>query len=307
MRNDNNIPQKFNSISDLHKALGFPKPLHPLVSLVNYADIKTPADELPKSLLLNFFKISYKKNLTGKIKYGQHYYDFDEGGLSFISPNQIISSTEEEKDYSGYTLLIHPDFIRNYSLATKIKTYGYFSYSVNEALFLSEKEKQIIFSVFENIKEELNGNIDDFSQDVLVSHIEVLLNYSNRFYKRQFLTRKTASSDLLTQMEQLLSDYFENEKPINEGLPTVEYLANHLNISPRYLSDMLRSLTGQNAQHHIHEKLIEKAKEYLTTRNMTIAEVAYQLGFEHPQSFNKLFKKKTNQTPVQFKQLFSQN
>jgi AraC family transcriptional activator of pobA len=307
MKNENYMPAKFNSISDLHKALGFPKPLHPLVSLVNYADIKTPADELPKALLLNFFKISYKKNLTGKIKYGQHYYDFDEGGLSFISPNQIISSAEEEKDYSGYTLLIHPDFIRNYQLSTKIKTYGYFSYAVNEALFLSEKEKQTIFSVFENIKEELNSNIDDFSQDVLVSHIEVLLNYSNRFYKRQFLTRKTVNNDLLTQMEQLLIDYFEKEKPINDGLPTVEYLASHLNLSPRYLSDMLRSLTGQNAQHHIHEKLIEKAKEYLTASNSTVAEVAYQLGFEHPQSFNKLFKNKTGKTPLEFKQFFQQN
>lgn len=307
MKKENIILHKFNSISDLHQALGFPKPLHPLVSLVNYADIKTPADELPKALQLNFFKISYKKYLNGKIKYGQHYYDFDEGGLSFISPNQIISSAEEEKDYSGYTLLIHPDFIRNYPLAIKIKTYGYFSYAVNEALFLSDKEKQIIFSVFENIKEELNSNIDDFSQDVLVSHIEVLLNYSNRFYKRQFLTRKTVNNDLLTQMEQLLNYYFESEKPINDGLPTVEYLANHLNQSPRYLSDMLRSLTGQNAQQHIHEKLIEKAKEYLTTSSKTVAEVAYKLGFEHPQSFNKLFKKKTNQTPVQFKQSFSHN
>jgi AraC family transcriptional regulator, transcriptional activator of pobA len=307
MKNNNYIPKKFNSISELHQALGFPKPLHPLLSLVNYADIKTPQEDLPKALLLNFFKISYKKGLTGKIKYGQNYYDFDEGGLSFVSPNQIISSAEEEKDYSGYTLLIHNDFIRNYPLAAKIKTYGYFSYAVNEALFLSEKEKQIIFSVFENIKQELNSNIDDFSQDVLVSQIEVLLNYSNRFYKRQFLTRKLANNDLLTKMEHLLNDYFESEKPVNDGLPTVEYLAKDLNVSPRYLSDMLRSLTGHNAQHHIHEKLIEKAKEYISTSNSSVAQVAYQLGFEHPQSFNKVFKNKTGQTPLEFKQLFQQN
>ena len=301
------MPQKFNSIAELYQALGFPKPVHPLVSLVNYADIKTPADELPKALVLNFFKISYKKNLSGKIKYGQNYYDFDEGGLSFVSPNQIISSSEEEQDYSGYTLLIHPDFIRNYPLATKIKNFGYFSYSVTEALFLSDKDKQTIFSVFENIKEELNNTIDDFSQDLVVSHIEVLLNYSNRFYKRQFLTRKKVNNDLLTQMEQLLSDYFNKEKAITDGLPTVEYLANKLNLSPRYLSDMLRTLTGQNAQQHIHEKLIEKAKEYLTTNSLSVAEVAYKLGFEHPQSFNKLFKKKTYQTPLEFKQLFHHN
>ena len=307
MRKEENIPQKFNSISELHKALGFPKPLHPLVSLVNYADIKTPYDELPKSLLLNFYKISFKQNLTGKIKYGQNYYDFDEGGLSFISPNQIISGAEDEKDYSGYTLLFHPDFIRNYSLATKIKTYGFFFYSANEALHVSDKEKKIIFSVFENIKEELNSTIDDFSQDLVVSHLEVLLNYSNRFYKRQFITRKAVNHDLLTQMEELLTDYFNSNYALNMGLPTVEFLAGKLNFSPRYLSDMLRSLTGQNAQQHIHEKLIEKAKEYLISTNLSVAEVAYQLGFEQPQSFNKLFKKKTNQTPVQFKQGFLRN
>ncbi|MBS1660429.1 MAG: helix-turn-helix transcriptional regulator [Bacteroidetes bacterium] len=318
-------PQKFNSISELHRALGFPKPLHPLISLVNYADIHIPFEDLPKALLLNFYKISYKKRLTGKIKYGQHYYDFDEGGLSFIAPNQLVSAADPELErtdenpeqitapkttdqkpeanadlYSGYTLLIHPDFIRPYPLATKIKTYGFFSYSANEALYLSDKEKQTIFTVFENIKEELNSNIDDFSQDLMISQIEVLLNYSNRFYKRQFITRKAASHDLLTKMEQLLTAYFEN--PDNQHLPTVEHLAAQLHLSPRYLSDMLRSLTGQNAQQHIHEKLIEKAKEYLTATDLSVAEIAYHLGFEHPQSFNKLFKRKTNQTPLEYKQ-----
>ena len=305
MKKDEKTIQKFNSISELHKALGFPKPLHPLVSLVNYADIKTPYEELPKVLLLNFYKISYKKSLTGKIKYGQNYYDFDEGGLSFVSPNQVISSGEDEKDYSGYTLLFHPDFIRNYQLDTKIKTFGFFSYSVNEALFLSDKEKQIIFSVFGNIKEELNNTIDDFSQDVVVSHIEVLLNYSSRFYKRQFITRKAVNHDLLTQLEQILNTYFEQEETLQKGLPTVEYLAEQLNVSARYLSDVLRSLTGQNAQQHIHDKLIEKAKEHLTSTNLSVSEIAYQLGFEHPQSFNKLFKKKTNLTPIEFKQSFN--
>lgn len=299
------IPQKFNSISELHMALRFSKPLHPLVSLVNYADIRTPADELPKALLLNFYKISYKKSLTGKIKYGQNYYDFDEGGLSFVSPNQVIQSAEDEKDYSGYTLLFHPDLIRNYPLGTKIKTFGFFSYSANEALYLSDKEKQIVFSVFENIKEELNSNIDDFSQDLVVSHIEVLLNYSNRFYKRQFITRKAVNNDLLKQMEQLLNDYFQKEQALNKGLPSVEYLAEQLNVSSRYLSDMLRSLTGQNAQQHIHDKLIEQAKEYLTSTNLSVSEIAYQLGFEHSQSFNKLFKKKTSLTPIAFKQSFN--
>ena len=305
MKKDNNSLQKFNSISEFHKLLGLSKPLHPLVSLVNYADIKTPYNELPKALLLNFYKVSYMESTPEKLKYGQHYYDFDEGGLSFVSPNQVISCAEIEESYSGFALLIHPDFIRNYPLIIKIKNYGFFSYSSNEALFLSDKEKQTIFSVFDHIRQELNGNIDDFSQDVVVSHIEVLLNYSNRFYKRQFITRKVANNDLTTQMERLLNDYLEQEVALQNGLPTVEYLAGKLNVSPRYLSDMLRSHTGQNAQQHIHDKLIEKAKDYLTSTNLSVSEIAYQLGFEHSQSFNKLFKKKTSLTPTEFKQSFN--
>lgn len=307
MESEQNIPLKFSSISEMHTVLGFPKPLHPLISLVNYADIKTPFEEWPKAIVPNFYKISFKINTTGKIKYGQGYYDFDEGGLTFISPNQVIACVDDEQDLSGYTLLIHPDFFRGYPLDHKIKTYGFFSYGTNEALFLSDKERKVLFSVFENINEELNNAIDDFSQDLVISYIEVLLNYSNRFYKRQFITRKQLNSDTLSKMEILLNDYFEKEDTLNLGLPSVEYLASQLSISPRYLSDMLRSVTGQNAQQHIHAKLIEKAKEYLTATNLSVAEIAYKLGFEQPQSFNKLFKNKTNQTPVQFKHEFHNN
>jgi AraC family transcriptional activator of pobA len=307
MKQEEHTPQKFASISDLHKALGLPKPMHPLVSLVDYGNIKTEPDKLPKVMILNFYKISFKKNLQGKIKYGQHHYDFDEGGISFIAPKQLIAAAEEEKDYSGYTLLFHPDFIRNHALAKAIKNYGFFSYSANEALHLSDKEKKIIIEVFEHVMQELESSIDEFSQDVMISHIEVLLNYSNRFYKRQFITRKAANHDILTRLEELLDTYFNQESTLIKGLPTVEYLADQLNLSPRYLSDLLRSLTGKNTQQHIHDKVIEKAKEYLTTDNLTVAEVAYQLGFEHPQSFNRIFKKKTNLTPVEFKQSFQNN
>ena len=303
-QNDNSV-HTFHTISDLHKALGFPKPLHPLLSLVNYADITTPPDELPRTLLLNFYKISYKQHLSGKVKYGQNYYDFDEGGLSFVSPNQVISGSEEEKDYAGHTLLIHPDFIRNYPLAARIKSFGFFSYAANEALFLSDKEKQVILGVFESIRSELNTTIDDFSQDVIIAHLEVLLNYSNRFYKRQFITRKAVNHELLTRMEQVLHTYFDNEEPLNKGILTVEYLAAHLHLSPRYLSDMLRSLTGQNAQQHIHSKLIDKAKEILSTTELTVSEIAYRLGFEHPQSFSKLFKAKANVSPLEYRRSFN--
>jgi AraC-like DNA-binding protein len=305
MSKEKNNPLILNSISELHRALGFPKPLHPLVSVVSYDKIKMGEEVVSKSLILNFYKISFKKNLSGKIKYGQGYYDFEEGGMFFVSPNQLLLNDEDHRDFSGYTLLIHPDFIRNYALGKNIKKYGFFSYAANEGLHLSDKEKEIIVAIFENIARELDGTIDNFSQDVVVSLVETLLNYSNRFYNRQFITRKSVSNDLLSQMEQLLIAWFDTNQSLHEGLPTVEYLAGQLNVSPRYLSDMLRTLTGQNAQQHIHDKLIEKAKEYLTATNLSVSEIAYQLGFGHSQSFNKLFRKKTNLTPIEFKQSFN--
>lgn len=300
-------PIKVDSISQLHEMLGFGKPVHPLISITQNANMIVDDQFLDQHFLFNFYKISFKKTFKGKMGYGQSYYDFDEGGMIFTAPNQLLSTSSEDVQYEGLTLLIHPDFFRNYSLSTRIKTFRFFSYSANEALFLSDKEKQTVFSVFDNINEELNNTIDDFSQDVIISHIEVLLNYSNRFYKRQFITRKAVNNDLLSKIEALLSLYFNEEKGLDNGLPTVDFLAHELNLSPRYLSDMLRSLTGQNAQQLIHEKLIEKAKDYLTTTQLSVAEIAYQLGFEHPQSFNKLFKNKTNQTPVEFKHSFYHN
>jgi len=261
VKKEENIPCKFESLSELHWLIGLPKPLHPLISLVENKDNKIDLSRLPGSFIHNFYKISYKKNLSGKLKYGQSYYDFTEGGLFFTAPNQVSSIGETNEDHSGFTLLFHPDLLAGYPLAKKIKQYGFFSYSVNEALHLSDKEKDTITSIFKNIDEELQNRIDDFSQDVIISQIETLLNYSNRFYKRQFITRKPASNDLLQKLETLLDDYFGNDKSLEQGLPTVQYLAETLNISPGYLSDMLRSLTGQNAQQHIHHKLIEKAKE----------------------------------------------
>ena len=297
-------PYKFTSISDLHRVLGLPKPLHPLVSLVDNATISIEKQNLPSSFLLDFYKVSYKKGLNGKMRYGQHYYDFDEGGLVFTSPNQLLAVTDDTQ-YYGYSLLFHSDFIRNYPLGKTIKNLGFFSYSVHEALYLSDKERAIIVNVLSNIGEELQSPIDEFSQDVIITQIELLLNYSNRFYRRQFLTRKAVSNDLLTQLEDILNNYFSNDTPSIKGLPTVQYLADQLNVSSHYLSDMLRTLTGQNAQQHIHQKLIEKAKEVLATSTLSVAQIAFQLGFEHPQSFNKLFKKKTSQSPLEFRQSFN--
>ena len=305
MKKKESGPQVYESLSELHRVLGLPKPLHPMISLVENKDNEVDLARLPSSFVHPFYKISLKKSLSGKIKYGQGYYDFDEGGMLFKAPHQVSAKGEVSQDHSGYTVLFHPDFLAGYPLAKKIKQYGFFSYSVNEALHLSDKEKATIMSVFKSMEEELNGTIDDFSQDVMVSQIELLLNYSNRFYKRQFLTRKAVNHDLLQKLEELTESYFNQESPEPRGLLTVQFLADRLFISPSYLSDMLRSLIGQNAQQYIHHKLIEKAKEKLSTTHLSVSEIAYGLGFEHAQSFSKLFKTKTRQTPLEFRASFN--
>jgi AraC family transcriptional regulator, transcriptional activator of pobA len=306
MKRKENIHHNFDSLSEGHQALGLPKPLHPLISLIDNTIHPLAANRHPYPHVLKFYKISYRPNLGGKLRYGQDYYDFNEGGLLFAAPNQIIGSNSLTAECSsGYTLLIHPDFFRTYPLAKKIRQYGFFSYSANEALHLSDKEKATIISIFKIIEEELSSRIDDFSQDVIISQVELLLNYANRFYKRQFITRKTVSNDLLQKLEEMLDEYFNNDQPLSNGIPTVQYLSEQLNISPSYLSDMLRSLTGQSAQQHIHNKLIEKAKEKISTTTLSISEIAYELGFEHSQSFSKLFKTKTNLSPLQFRRSFN--
>ncbi|MBL4676344.1 MAG: helix-turn-helix transcriptional regulator [Mucilaginibacter sp.] len=300
-------PHTFSSLTEAHRAFGLPQPQHPLISLIGSAMIEDFEGHPPGAHVLSFYKISYRTQLSGKVRYGQDYYDFDEGGLLFAAPNQVIGSNEPEMESqcSLYTLLIHPDFLWGQPLAKKIKQYGFFSYTANETLHLSEKEKETIINIFKNIKDELESRIDDFSQDVIFSQIELLLNYANRFYKRQFITRQAVNNTLLQKLEEILDDHFNNERTLSDGLPSVQHLADQLNLSPSYLSDMLRSLTGQNAQQHIHNKLIEKAKEKLTTTNLSVSEVAYALGFEHPLSFSKLFKTKTNLSPVEFRQTFN--
>jgi len=307
MKKEEEIHHMMDSLSAIHQAFGLPKPQHPLITLINGSNSPVEITRPSGSHVLKFYKISYKKKLSGKLKYGQDYYDFDEGGLLFAAPNQVIggNNAEETRDCSQYTLLIHPDFFLTYPLAKKIKQYGFFSYSANEALHLSDKEKETIISIFKIIEEELNSRIDDFSQDVIIAQIELLLNYANRFYKRQFITRKAVSNDLLQKLEEVLDEYFNNETSLIRGIPTVQYLSEKLNISPSYLSDMLRSLTGQNTQQHIHNKLIEKAKEKLSATSLSVSEVAYELGFEHPQSFSKLFKTKTNLSPLEFRRSFN--
>jgi AraC family transcriptional activator of pobA len=306
MKNED-APYKFDSLSDLHRAFGLPKPLHPLISLIDNTETPVEARILQHAHVLTFYKIALKGKLSGKLRYGQDYYDFDEGGLLFAAPSQLIGHQGDNfsASCSQYTLLIHPDFLLNYPLAKKIRQYGFFSYTANEALHLSDQEKEVIMGIFNIMNDELHSRIDEFSQDVMISQIELLLTYANRFYKRQFITRKASGHNLLQKLEEILDAYFGEEKAVNQGIPTVQFLSDHLNISPSYLSDMLRSLTGQSAQQHIHQKLIEKAKEKLSTTSLTVSEVAYELGFEHPQSFSKLFKTKTSLSPLEFRRSFN--
>lgn len=294
-----------NSISELHRLMGLSKPLHPSISLIHMDEVQPSENKDEVSFLLNFYGISLKKNLSGKLKYGQNYYDFDEGVLAMTAPNQLLSvSSRDSYKVSGYWLVFHSDFVLSYPLGRTIKEYGFFSYAVNEALHLSDKEEKMLEGILLNIEQEYQSSIDQFSQDVMVSQLELFLNYCNRFYNRQFLTRKKAGNDVLRTMEELLDDYFKNEHLIESGLPTVHYFADKLNVSPNYLSDMLRSLSGKSTQQHIHNKLIEKAKETLVTTNLSVGEIAYKLGFEHPQSFSKLFKSKTDLTPIEYRASF---
>lgn len=294
--------KKIHSVKELHAYMGLPSAVNPLITLIDHSQIQNQTKH--QKMLLDFYNISIKKSFKGKLKYGKNHYDFDDGTMSFIAPNQIISvESDEDRNTDGWSLLFHPDLIRQYPLSKVIKNYGFFSYSVSEALHLSDDEEKTIEAIVHNIKKEINSRLDNFSQDVIVSNLDLLLSYSNRFYSRQFITRKMATTDLLASFEGILETHFSLDS--NLTLPTVEKLANELNVSSSYLSDMLRNLTGQNAQQHIHSKLIEKAKEILTTTDLTVSEIAYQLGFEYPQSFSKLFKSKTNLTPLEFRSSFN--
>ncbi|SEI53167.1 Helix-turn-helix domain-containing protein [Dyadobacter sp. SG02] len=293
----------FNSIPEFHRILGIAQPDHPLISVINFEDLGDLAPEVSEKAMYNFYMICMIRKFDGKIRYGQHYFDFDEGQVSFFSPGQILSSDDNARE--GWILIIHPDFLRDYPLGKSIKNYGFFSYEIYEALFLSEKEETILNGVADSIVHECRTNTDQFSQNIIVSLVEVLLNYADRFYNRQFLTRKHVNHDILTKLENILADYFESEKVSELGLPTVEDIAAQLFVSPHYLSDMLRSLTGFNTQQHIQNKLIDKAKQSLAATTLSVGEIAYQLGFSHPQSFNRFFKSKTDLSPLAYRRSFN--
>lgn len=303
----NSKTERIKTISEFHRLRGLSQPEHPLISVVDYALIKRPPDIGEMNLIFDFYQISIKRGINAKLKYGQQDYDFDEGVMFFGAPNQVfkIQPNGNSTQRSGWILLIHPDFLWNTSLAKTIKQYEFFGYSVNEALWLSKKEKATINNIIQNIQQEYHSNIDKFSKQIIISQIESLLSYSERFYNRQFITREKSNHQILERLETILTDYFNADDLVSKGLPTVQDMADKLNASPKYLSSLLKVLTGQSTQQYIHDKLIEKAKEKLSTTDLRVSEIAYELGFEHAQSFSKLFKIKTNQSPLEFRQSFN--
>ena len=301
--------RRFTTISEFHEFVQLPKPQHPLFSVVDVGTVPHREGEEPLSMVFDFYAISVKRMHNVHVKYGQHPFDFNEGIMSFMAPNQVLSITVADPaaavEKSGWVLYIHPDFIWNTPLAKTIQQYDFWDYSLKEGLFLSAKEEATILTIIHVIEQEYQAAIDRFSKQIIVSHVESLLNYADRFYHRQFLTREKTNHQVLEQVATLLQDYFNSDNLGERGLPTVQYVADCLHLSPKYLSNLLRVLTGQNTQQHIHTQLIAKAKEKLVTTTLTVSEIAYELGFEHLPSFSKLFKTKTNQSPLEFRASFN--
>jgi len=304
----NNQIIRVKSISEFHRGAGLPKPEHPLITVINLENLKRPLTAGTFTRVFDFYSISLKKNFHLKMRYGQQPHDFEEGVLHFMAPGQVLTIEIEENQVhnpTGWMILFHPDLLWNTPLAKTIKQYEFFGYAANEALHLSDKEETIVTAIAKNMEQEYHTNIDRFSQNVIIAQLELLLTYADRFYQRQFITRKASGHEILGRLEDLLNGYFTSGNLVKQGLPTVAWIAESLHVSPNYLSGLLKTLTGQSTQQHLHDKLIELAKEKLSTTGLTVSEIAYELGFEHLASFSKLFKTKTSLSPLEFRQAFN--
>lgn len=293
------------SISDINKLVEQRVTKHPLVAVIDFAQVDEHFEEGTR-ISCDFYSIMFKNYCANSLKYGRQTYDFQEGNLICIAPKQVLTmdnEVEKRDNMMGWGLFFHPDLLRGTALGAKMKEYSFFSYEMSEALHLSEKEKQILYDCVQKIDNELQENIDTYSQTLIVSNIELLLNYCARYYGRQFITRKNANVDVVAKIENVIQDYFKSDALKQQGLPTVKYLAEQVHLSANYLSDLLKKETGMNAQDHIHYHLIEEAKNILISTNNTVSEIAYSLGFEYPQYFSKLFKLKTGTTPLEFRSM----
>jgi AraC-like DNA-binding protein len=296
----NNV-YRVQTISELHEIAGFEKPKHPLVTVIDYSKVDVKDTPESGNFICSFYSVNFKKHCD--FIYGRQVFDHKEGTLHCTAPEQVITFNRKRKAYSseGWGLYFHPELIRNSSLGKKINEYSFFSYAENEALHLSEQEKHTLLYVLKQVENEYNTNIDHYSRDLIISNIELLLNYCKRFYGRQFITRTNQSKDVIIRFEEFVTDYFNTDKLRNNGIPTVKYCAEAMNLSPNYFSDMLKSETGKNTQEHIHYHLLEKAKTMLVSSDKNINQIAYELGFEYAQSFSKFFKKKAGVSPTLFR------
>ena len=300
---------RIKSISQFHDILGLPSPEHPLISFINENEaMRRP--EMPDELYnirftSDMYTVMYKDKISGSLGYGRNTYDFQEGTLIFASPGQVFSSPKKEdlKGKKGWTLLFHPDLLLKSNLGDKMDSYTYFSYEVTEALHLSAKEEAFIFQVMDQIKVEYTQNIDKHSQQLIISNLELLLNYCMRFYDRQFYTRTNLNSDFVSEFESKLKFYFNSDLIIESGIPSAQYFGKQLNMSANYLSDLLKKETGKSIKEHVDGYIVRRAKNILLNSNQSVSEIAYGLGFEYPQSFTRMFKKKIGVSPNEFRNL----
>ncbi|MFD2573015.1 helix-turn-helix domain-containing protein [Spirosoma soli] len=296
---------KIESISQLHRMLGYEKPRHPLITVINYDQITTHPEHYNVRIVVEFYVISLKSPAPRSVQYGRQYYDFDEGTMMFMAPGQVFSvqAFNEETQYEGWGLYFHPDLLVHSDLGRKMKDYTFFSYAVSEALHVSDDERQTLSVLVDTIRKEYSGNLDLYSQRVIVTAIEQLLNYAQRFYGRQFLTRQKLNTDLISRFEELLITYFQTNQQFENGQPGVEYLAGQLGLSSSYLTDLLKRETGKTTKEYVQHYVIELANQRLLSTSETVNEIAYGLGFDYPQYFNRLFKAKTGMTPVEYRTL----
>ncbi|PWJ57854.1 AraC-like DNA-binding protein [Dyadobacter jejuensis] len=298
------MPETFisiRSVADLHRFYNYGSPKHPLITVIDLKNVSRCEVNFADYLYsLDLYTIVYKK-FKGSLKYGRSGYDFQEGTLMFTAPNQVMSPSADTVIEEGWFLAFQPDFIFGSDLGKKIHNYNFFLYESNEALHISEDEKEMLDEVIVRIKKEYSQNIDRHTQGLILNQIEMLLNYADRFYDRQFFTRNKPGNDITHRFETLLNDYFNDEELIEKGIPEVKYFALKLNLSSNYLSDLLAKFTGKSTIEHIHLKLIDKAKNILLGTTKSVSEIAYDLGFEHPSHFTKVFKTKTGVSPLHFR------
>ena len=292
----------YKTISELHQANGFPAPENPQISIIS-CNQTTACSIGNGEFTTDFYMFGFKKMKSGVVLYGRTKYDHEHGSLSFAKPRQVIEIRDVLLEEEGFLLFVHEDFLNGHALHADIRKYGYFEYEISEALFLSPKEEAIVKEITDKIKLEIHNNQDEYSREIILGHVDGLLKYSQRFYKRQFINRNELSGKTVSKFNDLLRDYFEKQTLRDKGLPSVTDLASQLNLSPRYLSDMLKQETGKTAMDLIHIYLIAEAKNLLKIHDQNVSEVAYALGFENLPYFSRLFKKEVGVSPNQYRKV----